>query len=72
MNSSDPDSEDGSRPLTCPQPLPRKYPPLPSSDVDDLQSEDAESRPMDYSEINKNPTSVEDKKRSKNGLVNDV
>ena len=68
MNSSDPDSEDGSRPLTCPQPLPRKYPRFPSN-TDDYQSEDEESRPVDCSEINKTPTSVEDKRGGKNGLV---
>ena len=68
MNSSDPDSEDGSRPLTWPQSLPRKYPRFPSSNTNDLQSEDTKSRPVDSTEINRNPTS-EDKKGGKKSLV---
>ena len=42
---------------------------FPSFNTDDLQSKDTESRPVDCSESNKNPTSAENKKGGKDDLV---
>ena len=66
--SSEPGGEDANRSLTCPRPLPRKRPRFPSCYTDDLQSEDTESKPVNRSEIKKNPITADDKKRGEDGL----
>ena len=72
MNSSEPDSEDGNTPHSCPLTLSRKRPLFPSCNSEDLQCESIHSRFGSCNVYSKNPDSIEDRRGGKGGLFSNL